>query len=124
MGMVMIFSLTTAVMCLPVMPFLMTMAVMFFSVRFLMTRASRACRRGQTSVKVVHVVVMVFTVIIKSDTEITAVDARFLYSAYLYEKTVRRDRVQRFLKSVRIRPQVDHCRHEHIPADPGPAVQV
>ena len=124
MGMMMIFFLTAAVMCLPVMPFLMAMAVMFFSVWFFMTRASRSCRRGQTSVKVVHVMIMVFTVIIKPDTEITAVDARFLYSAYLYEKTVRRDRVQRFLKSVRIRPQVDHCRHEHIPADPGAAVQV
>ena len=31
--------------------------------------------RGQTSVKVVHVMVMVLTVIIKPDTEITAVDA-------------------------------------------------
>lgn len=30
--------------------------------------------------------IMVLTVIIKPDTEITAVDARFLYSAYLYEK--------------------------------------
>ena len=68
--------------------------------------------------------VMVLTVIIKPDMEITAVDARFLYSAYLYEKTACRDGVQRFLKSVRIRPQVDHCRHEHIPADPGAAVQV
>ena len=120
----MIFFLTAAVMCLPVMPFLMAMAVMFFSVRFFMTRASRSCRRGQTSVKVVHVMVMVLTVIIKPDMEITAVDARFLYSAYLYEKTACRDGVQRFLKSVRIRPQIDHCRHEHIPADPGAAVQV
>ena len=71
----MIFFLTAAVMCLPVMPFLMAMAVMFFSVRFFMTRASRSCRRGQTSVKVVHVVVMVLTVIIKMDMKITAVDA-------------------------------------------------
>lgn len=30
--------------------------------------------------------VMVLTVIIKMDMKITAVDARFLYSAYLYEK--------------------------------------
>ena len=124
MGMIMIFSLTAAVMCLPVMPFLMAMAVMFFSVRFLMTRASRSCRQGQIAVKIVHVMVMVLTVIIKMDMKITAVDARFLYSAYLYEKAVCRKRIQRFFKSVRIRPQVDHCRHEHIPADPGPAVQV
>ena len=71
----MIFFLTAAVMCLPVMPFLMAMAVMFFSVRLFMTGASRSCRRGQTSVKVVHVVVMVLTVIIKMDMKITAVDA-------------------------------------------------
>ena len=71
----MIFFLTAAVMCLPVIPFLMAMAVMFFSVRLFMTGASRSCRRGQTSVKVVHVMVMVLTVIIKPDTEITAVDA-------------------------------------------------
>ena len=75
MGMMMIFFLTAAVMCLPVIPFLMAMAVMFFSVRLFMTGASRSCRRGQTSVKVVHVMVMVLTVIIKPDTEITAVDA-------------------------------------------------
>ena len=75
MGMMMIFFLTAAVMCLPVMPFLMAMAVMFFSVRLFMTGASRSFRRGQTSVKVVHVMVMVLTVIIKPDTEITAVDA-------------------------------------------------
>lgn len=30
--------------------------------------------------------VMVLTVIIKIDMKITAVDARFLYSVYLYEK--------------------------------------
>ena len=71
----MIFFLTAAVMCLPVMPFLMAMAVMFFSVRLFMTGASRSFRRGQTSVKVVHVMIMVFTVIIKSDMKITAVDA-------------------------------------------------
>ena len=71
----MIFFLTAAVMCLPVMPFLMAMAVMFFSVRFFMTRASRSCRQGQIAVKVVHVMIMVFTVIIKSDMKITAVDA-------------------------------------------------
>ena len=70
-----------------------------------MTRASRSCRQGQIAVKIVHVMVMILTVIIKMDMKITAVDARFLYSAYLYEKTVRWDRVQRFLKSVRIRPK-------------------
>ena len=84
MGMMMIFSLTAAMMCLPVMPFLMAMAVMFFSVRLFMTGASRSCRRGQISVKIVHVMVMVLMYLIQHYVEITDVQSCLFHPADLY----------------------------------------
>ena len=48
---------------------------MFFSVRFFIAGAVRLRLRMCASVKVVHVMVMILTVIIKVDMKITAVDA-------------------------------------------------
>lgn len=89
-----------------------------FCLTFMMLVVSTA------SVKVLHIMVVIFMLPIQNHMKITGIQPIFLHPGYLNPEPIHRKAVQRILKHLFICSQIQKGRHSHIPADTGHTFQI